>query len=333
MEIKKKRKVSSNLWRTQHQNADIIYNQIRRRIWNTKSCPFYKWKKIIPWNKKTHNELNPWSDFNKVPIEDFDFQFDKKKWLWSLQSYCKVCYKVYRQARIKNSRGIFSDMSDAEIRNRYIKNVWETMMCSKCNIEHKPENFRSSKSMEKWLHNICYDCEGGHWSSIREKEWLSEWDWDSWAKAVFKLRWEKKVLCAWWKSSVDLWYCKWIIDGKSMHADHIIPLRAGWINDVRNFQPLCSTCNTKKSSQIDNTLAHEYIKSLVGSRYKHLISRSDSILTVERKLKKWVVDFINQLHVSWLYKEAIKKKKKEVNGQWVIDRIYKKWIDWLKNQI
>ena len=331
--IKKKRKVSGNLGRTQHQNADEIYEQIRERIWNTKVCPFYKWKKVIPGGKNTHNELNPWSDFQAVPIEDFDFQFDKKKWIWSLQSYCKICYKVYRQARIKSARDIFLNMTDDDIRNWYIQNVWKTMMCSKCKDEREPIFFRSSKSMEKGLHNICYECEWWSWTSIREKEWLADWDWNSWWNEVLKLRAQKQVKCAWWASSVQWWYCKWMVDWKQMHADHIIPLRAGWINDWKNFQPLCDVCNTKKSAQIDSDISINDISRLVCERYRSYINKTDSNWTIERKLKKWVVDYISNLYLNWTYKEKIAMKKKEVNWQWSIERVYKKWVAWIKNQI
>lgn len=329
--IKKKRSVSKNLWRTQHKNADYIYKEISNTQGRFKKCPFYKWKKIPPVWQTNHNEINTKYDSEMVPIEEFDFQM-KKDWTWGLQSYCKMCYKVYRQMRIKNSRKVFEKMSIEEIYSWYIENVWKSMICSKCKEDLEPVNFRASPWMEKWLHNICYDCEWWSWDSVREKEWLSDWDWTSWKDKVIEMRHKKEVKCSWWPQSVKLWYCLWVQSWRDMHADHIVPLRAWWIHDWQNFQPLCKTCNSKKSSQLDSYISIENIKKLSSKKYHYAISENDSNSTIERKMKQALVEYISNLYKSNSYKKMLILKKKEVNWQWNIERFYKKWTDWIKKQ-
>lgn len=329
--MKKKRKVSKNLGRTQHYQADSLYRLIAKKSGPTRKCPFYGGSKYPQFDSKSHNLLNPKYPNPNVPIEQFDFC--KKEGKWDLQAYCKVCYKVYRDARINFSRKTWMrnrrKMTDSQIRDWYKKNVGPTMQCSACKRELSPENFRISRSMEKGLHNICFNCEMSFGESSREKEWLSEGDWKSWKSAVVKMRRTKKVKCAGWKRSVLSGDCKIESRGKNMHADHIIPLRAGGIHDVSNFQPLCSVCNEKKSDQIDPLIKKKKIISLVCNRYKKYINISDSIETIERKLKFALEAYLSRLVKSKSYLGAIKKKKKQVNGQWDPKRIYKKGIDWL----
>ena len=98
--MKPKRKVSGNLGRTQHRQADTLYTTIRKRIGPFKRCPFYHGEKYPQFSHDEHNKRNPIFPNPTVPIQQYDFAFDKKTNLWGLQAYCKVCYKAYRDARI-----------------------------------------------------------------------------------------------------------------------------------------------------------------------------------------------------------------------------------------
>ena len=91
------------------------------------------------------------------------------------------------------------------------------------------------------------DCAAGAGTSVREQEWLSDGDWDSWKKAVAHMRTKKRVRCAGWPRSQEMGACLEFDNGKSIHADHWVPLRAGGINDASNFQPLCNACNIRKN--------------------------------------------------------------------------------------
>lgn len=43
------------------------------------------------------------------------------------------------------------------------------------------------------------------------------------------------------------------IPDKTIHFDHIVPLKNGGTNDPKNYQILCETCNTSKGARHDNT--------------------------------------------------------------------------------
>lgn len=333
--MKPKRKVSANLGRTQHAKAERLYEEIKKRVGPIRRCPFYHGDKYPQFDEKSHDVLNPEFPNPAVPIEQFDFQFDRKNRYWKLQAYCKVCYKAYRDARIGKARATWVKsngvpMKDDDIREWYRKNITPpTMKCSVCKRDLDPRNFAISKSMEKGLHNECFDCQVARGSSVREQEWLSDGNWLSWTRAVLKMRKKKEVRCAGWSRSVAAGACLKFDIGKSMHADHIVPLRAGGIHDVKNFQPLCTTCNSKKIDQIDPESPVRKIKKLIGKHYKSTIRASDSANTIERKLKDALVRRITRLVESGQYLDAIRAKKKEVNGQWDVYRVYKKGIEWL----
>jgi hypothetical protein len=193
-----------------------------------------------------------------------------------------------------------------------------------------PKQFSISLSMEKGLHNVCIDCAAGAGSSVREQEWLSDGNWDSWKKAVAHMRTKKRVRCSGWPRSQEIGACFKFDDGKRMHADHWVPLRAGGINDRSNFQALCGACNIRKTDQIDPRLTPDEIRVLVGAAYQGIVRSQDSVGTIERKLKAALVRRLQSLLQRRLYLDAIRDKKKEVNGQWNVERAYRKGIEWLK---
>lgn len=333
--MKPKRKVSVNLGRTQHRQADKLYDQIRKRIGPTRRCPFYGGRKYSQFGPNTHNKLNPDFPNPGVPIEQFDFALEKRTRQWGLQAYCKVCYKAHRDARIGKSRLTWvrvdnSPMEDDEIRVWYRKNVKKTMRCSVCRRNLDPKYFPISRSMEKGLHNECFDCQAARGSSVREQEWLSGGNWSSWTKAVLEMRRLRKVECAGWSRAVAAGACSGFDIGKRMHADHIVPLRVGGIHDIRNFQPLCGRCNERKSDQIDPVTPAEKIRKLVGADYKKVFKNTDSFSTIERKLRSAVVARIGKLIEIGEYLNALKAKKKEVNGQWDVNRAYRKGVKWFR---
>lgn len=331
--MKPKRKVSGNLGRTQHRRADVLYAEIRKRIGPFRRCPFYHGRKYPQFSQDEHDKRNPTFPNPNVPIEQFDFAFNKLAEYWGLQAYCKVCYKAYRDARITKSRATWthadgSRMSDEEVRSWYLVNVGPTMRCSVCKKELPPNLFAISHSMEKGLHNECTKCQIARANSVREQEWLADGDWESWTTAVRVIRRTKKVRCAGWSRSVEAHTCEESGTGKEMHMDHIIPLRAGGIHDERNLQPLCTQCNSKKSDQIDPTFSFEKIADRIGTSYKKTFRVGDSVSTVERKLKNALVERIGGLIAKGAYRNALRLKKTEVNGQWNVLRAERKGREW-----
>lgn len=325
--MKVKRQVSKNLGRTQHGRADLIYAEISARRGPTRRCP-YRGRRGEGRVENMHDILNPTLPNPNIPIEEFDFL--KKGEHWDLQTYCKVCHKHYRSGRAQEAHAHFDPMSDIEIRAWYRDNVAATMRCSVCHKEKVPDEFGISRGMEKGLHNECLLCQSARGASVREQEWLAEGDWASWTTAVLKMRRRKKIRCAGWSLSVAGGTCKKVGTGKSMHADHRVPLRAGGIHDSRNFQALCSTCNTRKSDQIDPLMRQRDIVALVGAAYRGAIRRTGSIQTNERRLKNALVLRIAKAIGTGTYAAEIAALKKRVNGQWDTKRAFKKGVAWFK---
>jgi len=332
-----KRKVSGNLGRTQHREAEDIYDGIRGRRGDTKSCPFYGGSKYSGYGKDAHDLLNPDLPNPNVPIEQFDFLMGDGE--WDLQGYCKVCYKVYRELRKKKAQSQWinpedSRMTDDEIRQRYRDEVGPEMECSYGNHWEDPAEFRISRNMEKGLHNVCMGCEPMTRlaQGLREKEWLAEGDWDSWAREAERIRGLESVQCAGWPLSVEFGDCEGDLPGRDMHMDHIIPLRAGGIHDARNLQPMCGTCNIKKTDQIQSDMSHGDIVIRIATEYAQEISSSDSTQTIERKLKAHLENRILTSIRNGTYEQEVRDLKRRVNGQWDVDRVVRKGREWADKQ-
>ena len=71
--MKPKRKVSSNLGRTQYFQRELLYKEIKKRIGPVRRCPFYNGNKYPQFDEKSHDVLNPQFPNPAVPIEEFDF--------------------------------------------------------------------------------------------------------------------------------------------------------------------------------------------------------------------------------------------------------------------
>jgi hypothetical protein len=333
----RKRKVSDNSGRTQHRHANEIYNEIRKVHGNTKSCPFYGGSTYSGYGKNAHDQLNPTLPNPNVPIEEFDFL--KKGEDWGLQGYCKVCYKVYRELRKQKARGQWtkaddSEMSDDEIRQWYRDNVGATMECSYGDHWKDPSEFRTSRNMEKGLHNICFSCEPLTRTAqgLREKEWLAGGDWDSWNQAAEQIRRQARVPCAGWHLSIQFGNCEGALAGENMHLDHIVPLRAGGIHDAVNLQAMCGTCNIKKSDQLNPDISVDEILERIHPDYHSIVNRTDSIPTIERKLKAHLATMVEASVQDGTYEQKLRDLKRRVNGQWDVERVVKKGQEWTEKQ-
>ena len=337
--MRRKRKVSGNLGRTQHREADEIYETIRSLRGDTKKCSFYGKGQynVLGYGPHSHDQLNPDFPNPHVPIEEFDFL--KKNDRWDLQGYCKVCYKVYRELRKKKARSQWEKpggiaMTDDEIRQWYRETVGAKMECSYGNHWEDPSAFRISRNMEKGLHNVCIECEPMTRvaQGLREREWLAAGDWDSWARKAEEIRGLSRVSCAGWPLSVKFGQCEGALPGRRMHMDHIVPLRAGGIHDARNLQPMCATCNIKKTDQIQQDLSIEELLERLGPDHHHAFDRNDSIPTIERKLKASLEQKIMEMIRTDSYDQEVRDLKRRVNGQWDVERVVKKGQDWAKKQ-
>jgi len=167
---------------------------------------------------------------------------------------------------------------------------------------------------------------------LREKEWLAGGDWESWAREVERIKGKGRVLCAGWPLSVQFGTCEGELPGRKMHMDHIVPLRAGGIHDSRNLQPMCATCNIKKSDQIDSGMKFDEILARIHPDYHHVIDQSDSIQTIERKLKAHLEETIIGFIQDGTYEQRVRDLKRRVNGQWGVERVVKAGKEWAKKQ-
>jgi len=58
--------------------------------------------------------------------------------------------------------------------------------------------------------------------------------------------------------------CTYCSSTNSIELDHIVPLSKGGINSIQNAQPLCRSCNRKKSNRILSNNPNEAYKQIIG---------------------------------------------------------------------
>jgi dsDNA-specific endonuclease/ATPase MutS2 len=51
------------------------------------------------------------------------------------------------------------------------------------------------------------------------------------------------------------WWCTEELEGKKVHADHVIPLSKGGTNDISNIVASCASCNFKKNAKMPHEFA------------------------------------------------------------------------------
>ena len=326
------RKIESDrLGRTRHREANELYQNYAKVHGSTKRCPFYGGSKYSGW-ENAHDIINPKFPNPDVPITEFDFSGDK------IQGYCKVCYKVHRQLRIDRARGQWyhpdgTEMTDDEIRQIH-RSTEGDVWCSTGQHFVDPGEMGISKSMENGLHNICFTCEPLTRTAqgLREKEWLAGGDWDSWNQAAEQIRRQGRVPCAGWPLSIQFGNCEGALAGENMHLDHIVPLRAGGIHDAVNLQPMCGTCNIKKSDQLNPDISVDEILERIHPDYHSIVNRTDSIPTIERKLKAHLATMVEASVQDGTYEQKLRDLKRRVNGQWDVERVVKKGQEWTEKQ-
>ena len=118
-----------------------------------------------------------------------------------------------------------------------------------------------------------------------------------------------------------------------MHLDHIVPLRAGGINDAVNLQAMCGTCNIKKSDQLDPDISVDEILERIHPDYHSIVKRTDSIPTIERKLKAHLVQTIEASILDGSYEQKVRDLKVRENGQWRVERVVEKANEWIEKQV
>ena len=95
---------------------------------------------------------------------------------------------------------------------------------------------------------------------------------------------------------------------------------------------MCATCNIKKTDQIQPDMTVDEILARIHPDYHHIIDRSDSIQTIERKLKAHLEGIVEASIRDGTYEQKLRDLKRRVNGQWDVERVVKKGTEWAKKQ-
>lgn len=246
--IKKQRNVNNLLGKNHTRNHDIIYNEIMKKIGNTKICNFGH----VRGSKTGVKHLGD----KNVSIYDFELRgthIDENNNVnikgCGLQSFCKVCSTRRRHARIKQSRSEIKGFDNKDIYENYIKKYGKNKKCSRCGDNKQCFNFNISKSMECHLHNTCKQCSNEYGESVGDR-WIIYMP-----DGNFKYNKNRK---------------------KKSHDDHIFPLSLGGTNEKQNHQLITPSKNLEKSDSIAEIVQIENIPvNLLSERYRFILKNPE----------------------------------------------------------
>ena len=77
-------------------------------------------------------------------------------------------------------------------------------------------------------------------------------------------------------------------------------------------------------------MSYSDIVTRIGPEYRRFINPDDSIQTIERKLKAHLENRIFASIRNGTYEQEVRDLKRRVNGQWDVDRVVKKGLEWAK---
>lgn len=156
--------------------------------------------------------------------------------------------------------------------NLIIINMYK--ICSKCKLLKEISEYCKDKNWLNWVRSVCKEC-GSKWNKDRYKNKKDEirkiqieyYYSSNIPKELGRLKRAKRraLINNTSDDTINIIstnnllhlqnykcnYCKIdIIDRKTRHLDHIIPLSKWWIHTINNIQWLCCKCNLEKSNKL-----------------------------------------------------------------------------------
>jgi 5-methylcytosine-specific restriction endonuclease McrA len=197
-----------------------------------------------------------------------------------LQGACIVCDRSYRRGRLSSNYEIHKEMSNIQIREKYVREYGRLAHCSRCKKYKSPKNFRIVRGMEKGLHNLCMDCSEGYSEAVGNRWIIYSPD----GRNVVRVKGKKCAVCP---------------TTKSLHKDHMWPLSKGGTDYAENIQILCGKHNLSKSASIIGIRhINEVTKKMICERYWDVLrdakSAQWSIQKFEREMSKRVREFLSE---------------------------------------
>jgi hypothetical protein len=299
----KQRTVNTHLGKNITKDHTQLYDEIEKRIGNTKQCSFGHTR-----GSKTGIKHEGCFD---IPIREFELRgayiidgcvVIKKG--DGLQGFCRKCSKLRRQARLNNEKMEKKDKTLQEIYELYEKK-YETNLkkCSRCEINKPIHDFNLSIGMECGLHNMCKICSYEYGSSVGDR----------------------------WIIYMPDGNYKYNKHSNDMHDDHIFPLSLGGSNEEINHQLISSAENLKKSNDISHFTSIEDIRpELLNERYRQTLSEATDIYQLKILLNQCVYNDIierSKLTDEELY-ELYKKYCEKNNLRRDIKRAVKKFREY-----
>jgi len=263
--LKKQRTVNEKLGKNIIKDHNKIYDEIQKRIGETKKCKFGHTRGSKTGVKHEGCEDVPIRNFelreayiseNKVIIERGD----------GLQGFCRICSQQRRRARIDKEKTEKKDKTPEEIYQLY-KEKYNTDLkkCSRCKKLKELTDFTLSLGMECGLHNMCRNCSLEYGSSVGDR----------------------------WIIYMPDGNYKYSKHSKNEHDDHIFPLSLGGSNEEINHQLLSSSENLKKSNDINHFISIDKINpELLSMRYRKALLEANDLNDLKIRLSQYIYDDI-----------------------------------------
>jgi 5-methylcytosine-specific restriction endonuclease McrA len=262
---KKQRIVNKNLGKNITKDHNKIYDEIEKRLGETKQC-FFGHKRGSKTGVKHEGCVD-------VPIRNFELRgayINEDKVIIEigdgLQGFCRKCSQQRRKVRIDKEKSEKNDKTPEEIYELY-KEKYNTNLkkCSRCNNFKILFEFNLSIGMECGLHNMCKLCSYEYGSSVGDR----------------------------WIIYMPDGNYKYNKHSHDEHDDHIFPLSLGGSNEEINHQLISSIENLKKSNDINYFISVDKINpELLSLRYRNSLIETNDLNDLKIRLNQYVYDDI-----------------------------------------
>lgn len=304
----KQRVVNKNLGKNITKDHTKIYDEIEKRVGETKKCNFGHKR-----GSKTGVKHEGCID---VPIRNFELKnvhiIENNVIIGNgdgLQDFCRTCSHQRRKARIDKEKTEKKDKKPEDIYELYKKKYnTDVKTCSRCKNFKYLYEFNLSIGMECGLHNMCKLCSYEYGSSVGDR----------------------------WIIYMPDGNYKYNKHSKNDHDDHIFPLSLGGSNEQINHQLISSIENLKKSNDIYHFISVDKINpELLCSRYRKSLLETTDLYDLKIRLSQYVYNdilFRSNLDDTELY-DIYKKYCEKNNLRRDINRAVLKFREYCKLRI